>query len=79
MTEGVRADTLVEASGDGRVLRFPDGFLWGVATAAYSAKQSAVSRLGQPPASSSSCGRSQWYSVRTGRMPCSSSASTSRE
>ena len=31
----VRVDTSVEAAGDGRALRFPDGFLWGVATAAY--------------------------------------------
>ena len=29
----------------------------------------AVSRAGQPPASSSGCGRSQWYSVGSGRMP----------
>ena len=37
------------------------------------ANRSAVSRTGQPPASSSSCGRSQWYSVATGRTPSSSS------
>ena len=43
------------------------------------AKRSAVSRTGQPPASSSSCGRSQWYIVATGRTPSSSSRSTSRE
>jgi beta-glucosidase len=34
MTEGVRLDAGPEPGGDRR-LRFPDGFLWGVATAAY--------------------------------------------
>ena len=38
----------------------------------------AVSRTGQPPASSSSCGRSQWFSVTHGSMPWASSSSTRR-
>ena len=39
----------------------------------------AVSRAVQPPASCSSCGRSQWYKVSAGVMPRSSSSSTRRE
>ena len=41
--------------------------------------QPAASRFSQPPRSSSTCGRSQWYSVTTGRMSLSSNVSTSRE
>ena len=45
---------------------------------AYSANASTVSRAGQPPASSSACGMSQWKSVTYGAIPLPSSSSTSR-
>ena len=41
------------------------------------AKRFAVVRAAQPPASWSACARSAWYSVATGAMPRSSSASGS--
>ena len=44
----------------------------------YSANASTVSRDGQPPASSITCGVSQWKSVTKGAIPLPSSSSTSR-
>ena len=46
---------------------------------AYAANASEVARDVHPPASSSCCGRSQWYSVAIGATPAASSWSTSRE
>jgi hypothetical protein len=48
-------------------------------TSAYSANQCAMSRLSQPPRSSSAAGKSQWNNVAFGAMPFSSSSSISRE
>jgi hypothetical protein len=46
--------------------------------AAYPVKASTVDRPAQPPSAISASGMSQWFSVRTGVTPRSSSASTNR-
>ena len=61
---GVRADAVALVGrllGSFIVIHMPTSSpsAW-ASTSAYSAKRSAVSRLAQPPTSSSGCGRSQW-------------------